>query len=116
MSTTSQTPPPESSQPPDAEEPPSPEPIRWYNYWPKWRRVMMSGAVILLVGSLVNAVTDESWITDWVPNATFVVGYGLLAWGFWLAMSLRASKRNPSDTWTGTTKSGWGRQEGDPDQ
>lgn len=85
MSTTSQTPLPESSPPPKP---------RWYNYWPKWRRVLMAGALILLAGSLVNAVTTESWITDWVPNATFVIGYGLLAWGFFLAMRARTEVKS----------------------
>ena len=54
----------------------------------------MSGAVVLLVGSLINAITDASWITDWVPNASFIIGYGLLAWGFFLAMRARSETKS----------------------
>jgi hypothetical protein len=84
MSTTSQTPPPESSQPPRP---------RWYNYWPKWRRIMLSGAVILLIGALVPAIVGEDDAPTWLGNATLIIGYGFLAWGFFLAMKTRSSNK-----------------------
>ena len=64
---------------------------------------MMGGALVLLFGSLINAITDVRWVTDWVPNASFIIGYGLLAWGFFQAMADRRLKQE----WTGESKDGW---------
>jgi threonine/homoserine/homoserine lactone efflux protein len=64
---------------------------------------MMAGAVILLVGSLVPAIMGAADAPTWLPNASLVIGYGFLAYGFFLAMRARsgardtATKRPPED-------------------
>lgn len=50
---------------------------------------MLSGAVILLIGALVPAIVGEDGAPTWLGNATLVIGYGLLAWGFFRAMQAR---------------------------
>ena len=70
-------------------QPPNP---KWYSYWPKWRRLMLSGAVILLIGSLVPAIVGADDTPTWLPNASLVIGYGFLAYGFFLAMRARRPK------------------------
>lgn len=85
---------------------PPPEKPKWYSYWPMWRRIMMSGAVILLIGALVPALMGAN-ARSWVPNATLVVGYGFLAYGFFLAMKARKGPRSDEIRWTGETKDGW---------
>ena len=80
-----------SSQPRDPVGEPAPAKPKWYSYWPKWRRLMMGGAVTLLAGSLVPAIVGEEDAPAWVSNVTFVIGYGLLAYGFFLAMRARST-------------------------
>ncbi|MEA2517651.1 MAG: hypothetical protein QOG16_1489 [Actinomycetota bacterium] len=53
---------------------------------------MMFGAVVLLAGSLVPAVMGDDAPT-WLPNATLIVGYGFLAYGFFLAMRARTDAK-----------------------
>ena len=72
-------------------QPPKP---KWYSYWPTWRRIMLSGAVILLIGSLVPAIMGAEDAPAWVSNATLIVGYGFLAYGFFLAMRARSAPRD----------------------
>jgi hypothetical protein len=84
-------------------QPPKP---KWYSYWPKWRRIMLSGAVILLIGSLVPAIMGADAPT-WLPNASLVIGYGFLAYGFFRAMGDRRAKQE----WTAETKDGWSEVE-----
>lgn len=79
-----------SSQPREPVGEPAPAKPKWYSYWPKWRRIMMMGAVILLIGALVPAVMGTDDAPTWLPNATLIIGYGLLAWGFFLAMRARS--------------------------
>ena len=67
-------------------QPPKP---KWYSYWPKWRRILISGALILLAGSLAMAVLGEENTPGWLPNSMSIVGYGFLAYGFFLAMRAR---------------------------
>ena len=80
-----------SSQPREPVGEPAPSRPKWYSYWPKWRRIMMSGAVILLVGALVPAIMGPANAPTWLPNAAFIIGYGLLAYGFFLAMRARSA-------------------------
>lgn len=51
---------------------------------------MMAGALILLAGSLVPAIMGEENAPAWVSNATVILGYGLLAWGFFKALRARS--------------------------
>lgn len=80
-----------SSQPRDPAGEPAPAKPKWYSYWPKWRRIMMSGAVILLAGSLTPALVGAENAPAGVSNASFIIGYGLLAYGFFLAMRARSA-------------------------
>ena len=70
-----------------------------------WRRIMMAGAVTLLIGALVPAIMGDDAPT-WIPNATLVIGYGFLAYGFFRAMRAR-TENAPGPKWTGETKDGW---------
>lgn len=70
---------------------------------------MMFGAVVLLAGSLIPAVMGDDAPT-WLPNATLIIGYGFLAYGFFLAMRARTEKA-PGPKWTGETKDGWSDSE-----
>ena len=78
-----------SSQRPEPVGEPAATRPRWYSYWPKWRRVMMTGAVILLVGSLLPTIMGRDDAPAGVTNASFIIGYVLLAYGFFLAMRSR---------------------------
>ena len=86
-----------SSQPPK---------LKWYSYWPKWRRIMLSGALILLAGALVRAIMGPDDAPAWLPNASLVIGYGFLAYGFFLRMRARHITSDPPKL-TGETKTGW---------
>lgn len=52
----------------------------------------MAGALILLAGSLVTAVMGEDAPAS-VDEAALLTGYGLLAYGFFLAMRARSEQR-----------------------
>ena len=81
-----------SSQPRDPAGAPRPPKPKWYSYWPKWRRIMMAGALTLLAGALVPAIMGgEDKAPTWLPNATLIIGYGMLAYGFFLAMRARST-------------------------
>ena len=54
---------------------------------------MMTGAVILLIGALVPALMGTDDAPRWLPNASLVIGYGFLAYGFFLAMRARSATR-----------------------
>ncbi len=99
-----------SSQPPDpVEEQPAARP-KWYSYWPPWRRIMMTGALILLASSLVIPIMGEDATPEWLGNAGLIFGYGFLAWGFFKAMRARSEKR-PVPKWTGESDDGWSETE-----
>ena len=55
---------------------------------------MLSGGLILLAGALVPAIVGEDDAPAWLGNATLIIGYGCLAYGFLLAMRAR---RAPSE-------------------
>ena len=94
-----------SSQPPEHVEETVAAKPRWYSYWPAWRRIMLTGAVILLVSSIVSAVYEER-APEWLPNVSLVLGYGFLAWGFFKAMRARGQARGDDTRWSGETKDG----------
>lgn len=48
----------------------------------------------MLIGALVPAIMGEEDAPTWLGNATLIIGYGLLAYGFLLAMRAR---RGPSE-------------------
>lgn len=63
--------------------------------WPFWRKIMLLGAVWLLVVAIVEE-GFRSPSSVW-GIAAFAVGYGLLAVGFFSAMSERSDRRPPGD-------------------
>lgn len=80
-----------SSQPREPVGEPAASKPKWYSYWPKWRRIMMGGALTLLAGALVPAIVGQENAPAGVSNVTFIIGYGLLAYGFFLAMRARSA-------------------------
>jgi len=50
---------------------------------------MMSGAVILLTGAIVRGIAPEEAVAGWVQNASLVIGYVLLGYGFFLSHRAR---------------------------
>lgn len=96
-----------SSQPRDPVGEPAPAKPKWYSYWPVWRRMMMAGALTLLAGALVPAIMGEDKAPTWVSNSTLIIGYGLLAYGFFKAMRARGQAHSDEIRWTGRTKDGW---------
>lgn len=79
-----------SSQPPDApkggERPPD-EAERPVTKWPRWRRSMLLGAIVLLAVSIADAAVDQ--LPRPLFYAAFFTGYVLLAYGFFLALAAR---------------------------
>ena len=71
------------SSPPDDKRVPG-----WRQPWDTWRIVMFAGSLVLL-GMALSRVGGEERLPDWASVAGQVVGYGLLAYGFFLAMKTR---------------------------
>jgi dipeptide/tripeptide permease len=55
-----------------------------------WRRTMLTGALVLLAGSLAPAIMGEEDAPTWLSNASLIIGYGFLAYGFFRAMRARS--------------------------
>lgn len=69
-------------KPPMPGEAPNPPPTKW----PRWRILMLVGALILLGAALLD--TGDA-VPGGVVKALFFGGYILLAYGFFTAMSAR---------------------------
>lgn len=54
---------------------------------------MITGAVVLLIGALTPAIMGAEDAPTWLSNATLIIGYGFLAYGFFLAMRARSDAR-----------------------
>lgn len=50
---------------------------------------MMAGALILLTGAIVRGMAPEAAVAGWIQNASLVIGYVLLAYGFFLSHRAR---------------------------
>lgn len=50
---------------------------------------MMSGALVLLAGAITRGVLPEAQVAGWVQNGSLVIGYFLLAFGFFLSHRAR---------------------------
>lgn len=72
-----------SSQPPDESRAGEPRQTRW----PRWRKSMFAGALILLASAIADAALDDLPRAIYIP--VFFVGYVFLAYGFFLAMNAR---------------------------
>lgn len=76
-----------------AEEENKPEKVPgWRQPWETWRIVMLTGSLILL-GLAFSRTGGEERLPGWLSTAIFVIGYGLLAYGFFLAMRRRKGIR-----------------------
>jgi hypothetical protein len=64
--------------------------------WDTWRKLMVAGAVLLLINSIFNARQSVS-DTDIAYVLANGVGYGLLASGFALAMRKRSAHKKERD-------------------
>ena len=77
------------SSPPESTEKRTPG---WRQPWDPWRVLMFTGAMILL-GLAVSRVGGQDRLPGWLTVAIYAVGYGLLAYGFFLAMRTRKALR-----------------------
>ncbi len=80
-----------SSQPPDAPD----EAEAPVTKWPRWRKSMLLGALILLAAAIADAAAE---IPRPLYVVVFFVGYVFLAYGFFLAMNARreqTAKKTP---------------------
>ncbi len=60
----------------------------WRQAWDTWRILMMAGALVLLVLAFTR-VGGEDRLPGWFSFVATAIGYGLLAFGFLLAMRRR---------------------------
>lgn len=72
-------------RPPGASGPPETPPPA--SKWPRWRVLMLIGAVILLGVAILEAAADD--VPRWLRLGIYFVGYVLLAYGFFSALSAR---------------------------
>ena len=79
-----------TSSPPD-EEGPKKVP-GWRQPWDTWRLLMMAGSLVLL-GLAFSRVGDQDRLPEWLVVVFYAVGYGLLAYGFLLAMRTKKEIR-----------------------
>ena len=85
-----------SSQPEEPESVERPDKVPgWRQPWETWRIVMLTGSLILL-GLAFSRTGGEERLPGWLSTAIFVIGYGVLAYGFFLAMKRRKELRGES--------------------
>ena len=60
----------------------------WRQPWDTWRIMMMAGSIVLL-GLAFSQVGGRTRLPEWGMAAVYAIGYGLLAYGFFLAMRTR---------------------------
>lgn len=77
-------------KPPTPGETPPPPATKW----PRWRILMLVGAVILLAASILQTMDD---LPQWVGVGLYFGGYVLLAYGFFSALSARKGGPTPRD-------------------
>ena len=57
----------------------------WRQPWDTWRILMFAGSLVLLGLAFTNFGARDR-LPEWVVVALYAIGYGLLAYGFMLAM------------------------------
>ena len=80
------------SSPPDEQKPPKVP--GWRQPWDTWRLLMIAGSLVLL--GLALSRTGGNRLPVWLEIAIQMIGFGLLAYGFYAAMRTRkeiAAKR-----------------------
>lgn len=83
------------SLPPDTEAPETDAPKKvpgWRQPWDRWRILMFAGSIVLL-GLAIARVGGPERIPGWLTTAVYLFGYGLLGYGFFLAMRTRKEIR-----------------------
>ena len=80
------------SSPADDERPPEKKVPGWRQPWDTWRIVMLTGSLILLALAFTRTGGEER-LPGWLSTAIFAIGYGVLAYGFFLAMRTRKDLR-----------------------
>ena len=64
----------------------------WRQPWEPWRIMMLCGSLVLL-GLAFSQFGDRQRLPEWATVAIYAVGYGLLGYGFFLAMRTRRDVR-----------------------
>ena len=64
----------------------------WRQPWDTWRILMMAGSLVLL-GLAFSQTGGRARLPEWGMVAFYAIGYGLLAYGFVLAMRTRKDLR-----------------------
>ena len=80
-----------SSPPVDPPAPPETPPPT--TKWPKWRVMMLIGALILLGAAILDTAAKD--LPGWIGIVVFFVGYVFLAYGFFTALSARRDGPTP---------------------
>jgi len=78
------------SSPPDQTE--AKKTPGWRQPWDPWRILMFTGSMVLLALAF-SRVGGETRLPGWLTVAIYAIGYGLLAYGFFLAMRTRKAIR-----------------------
>lgn len=60
----------------------------WRQPWDAWRIMMFTGSLVMLAVAFSRA-GGETRLPGWLSTGLFVLGYGLLGIGFFLAMRMR---------------------------
>lgn len=64
----------------------------WRQPWDTWRILMMVGSLVLL-GLAFSQVGGRARLPEFATVAIYAIGYGLLGYGFFLAMRTRKGLR-----------------------
>jgi hypothetical protein len=82
-----------SSLPDDEGVSPKPEKVPgWRQPWDAWRILMLAGSLVLL-GLAFSQTGGRTRLPEWATVAVYAVGYGMLGFGFFLAMKTRREAR-----------------------
>lgn len=82
-----------TSSPAEPEAPPEgPKKVPgWRQPWERWRILMLCGSLVLL-GLAFSQFGGRDRLPEWATVAIYAVGYGLLGYGFFLAMQTRKKR------------------------
>ncbi len=64
----------------------------WRQPWEAWRILMMAGSLVLLTLAF-SQTGGRARLPEWATVALYAAGYGLLGYGFFLAMRTRKERR-----------------------
>ena len=75
-----------------ADEPKPKKVPGWRQPWDPWRLMMMAGSLVLL-GLAFSQTGGRARLPEFATVAIYAIGYGLLGYGFFLAMRTRKDLR-----------------------